>query len=104
VDLLLIVSDPTIKGLQTIKRIDSLVDELKLDVKQRAFVVNRVLNQHRDDLPKYAAKVGLTDFHIVPQDERIAEYDLKGEPVMELPEDSVSLKAVFALLDAYKIP
>ncbi|HIJ59855.1 MAG TPA: AAA family ATPase, partial [Nitrospirae bacterium] len=40
VDLLIMVSDATIKGVTTLKRIDDLVDELKLDIKKRISIIN----------------------------------------------------------------
>ncbi|MFC1549290.1 AAA family ATPase [Nitrospirota bacterium] len=104
VDLLLIVSDPTIKGLQTIKRINSLVDELNLDVKDRAFVVNRVTEGQEDEIIKQAADLGLTISAFIPQDPKIAEFDLKGAPVLRLPEESIALKGIFGLLEGRDIP
>ena len=104
VDLLLIVSDPTVKGIQTIKRIDALVDELKLDVKARAFIVNRVTPGSEEDLTRYAAERGLHIFATVPQDPLIGEFDLKGEPVYRLPAESVALQAVYGILDKESIP
>lgn len=104
VDLLLIVSDPTVKGLQTLKRINSLVDELKLDVGQRAFVVNRVNDGQEDDINKRASELGFTVTSMVPQDPKIAEFDLKGKAVFNLPEDSLALGSVFSMLDNMGIP
>jgi len=104
VDLLLIVSDPTIKGLQTLKRINALVDELKLDVKDRAFVVNMVHEKQQVELEKQASGLGLNVSAFIPEDPMIAEFDLRGEPVLRLPEDSGALQGVFSLLDARNIP
>lgn len=104
VDLLLIVSDPTVKGLQTLKRINSLVDELKLDVTNRAFVVNRVMDGQHEDIKKRAQGLGFDISAMIPQDTVIGDFDLKGEPVFKLPQDSAALQAVFGLLDTHKIP
>jgi CO dehydrogenase maturation factor len=104
VDLLLIVSDPTIKGLQTLRRINSLVDELNLDVKDRAFIVNRVMDGQQGEIEKQASDLGLRVSAFIPQDPMIAEFDLKGEPVVRLPGDSAALKGVFSLLESRNIP
>ncbi len=103
VDLLLIVSDATVKGVQTIKRIDGLVDELDLDVKERKFIINRIPGDPAK-IVDYASSVGLKIDATIPQDENITEYDMEGRPVCDLPADSVSLKALFALLDQVSIP
>jgi CO dehydrogenase maturation factor len=104
VDLLITVSDPTMKGIMTAKRIDELVDELKLDVKKRALIINRVVSGDDAELKAEAEKAGLTVAGIVPNDSMIAEYDLKGKAVYELPEDAVSVKAFYSILDSCKIP
>ncbi|NIW47017.1 MAG: carbon monoxide dehydrogenase, partial [candidate division Zixibacteria bacterium] len=59
VDLLLIISDPTVKGVQTAKRINSLVDELKLDIKDRAIIINRIDGPQVDELREYANGLGI---------------------------------------------
>jgi len=104
VDLLLIVSDPTVKGLQTLRRINALVDELNLDVKERAFVVNRVTAGQEDDINSQADALGFTVSALIPQDPMIAEFDLKGDPVFRLPGDSVALQGVYTLLEGRNIP
>lgn len=103
VDLLLIVSDATVKGVQTIKRIDGLVDELDLDVKERKFIINRIPGDPAK-IVDYAGSIGLNIDATIPQDENIAEYDMEGKAVCNLPEDSVALKALFELLDRIAIP
>ncbi len=104
VDLLLIVSDPTTRGLQTAARINALVDELALDVKQRAVIINRVAGGETPELIAYTESKGLQVTGIVPQDQQIFEYDLKGKAVFDLPEDSAAVSAVFGILDGLKIP
>ncbi|NOZ26319.1 MAG: carbon monoxide dehydrogenase [Nitrospirae bacterium] len=104
VNLLLIVSDPTLKGIQTAGRIKALVDELKLDIDRSVLIINRVSGEEDDTLMKLAEDAGLHCAGLVPQDERIAEYDLRGRPLVELPGDSPALRSVFAILDGLDIP
>jgi CO dehydrogenase maturation factor len=104
VDMLLVVSDPTVKGIQTAKRILNLVSELELDVKHSAFLINRVTGREGEGLKEYAGKLGLEVSALIPNDDAIFEFDLKGKPVFELPEDSAALGAVFKTLDGLDIP
>lgn len=99
VDLLLVVSDPTLKGIQTAKRINDLVDELALDVKKRAFVINRVSGPEGEELSARARDLGLEVSALVPNDDMIFEFDLKGRPIVELPEDSAARRAVYGMFD-----
>src|SRR4030066_2399975 len=42
VNLILIVSDPTVKGVSTAKRINNLIDELALEIERRIFIINKI--------------------------------------------------------------
>lgn len=101
VNLLLMVSDPTVKGIQTAKRIDGLIDELKLEIDQRVLIINRVAGEEGEKLKEYARGIGLEVAGLIPQDGMIFEYDLEGRPLFELPEDSVAVNALFAILNQY---
>ncbi|MCC6347628.1 MAG: carbon monoxide dehydrogenase [Nitrospirales bacterium] len=104
VDLLIIVSDPTVKGVLTAKRINELVDELQLAVERRVLVINRVTGAGGEELRKRAEQSNISIAGIVPQDEMISGFDLEGKPVFDLPEDARSVQAFFGILDALRIP
>ena len=104
VNLLLIISDPTMKGVLTAKRIDGLVDELVLDVGQRVLIINRVTGLEGEVLKAQAEGFGIHVAGLVPQDDRIFEYDLKGLPVFTLPSDSAALATIYRILDSLGIP
>jgi CO dehydrogenase maturation factor len=104
VDLLIIVSDPTYKGILTAKRINELVDELNLQVDRRALIINRVAGQEGEQLKKTAEGFGINVAGLVPQDEMIFKFDLEGKPVFELPENAVSVQAAFNILSTLQIP
>lgn len=104
VNLLVIVSDPTVKGILTAKRINELVDELQLDVERRVLVINRVVGPEGEDLKSMAEKYGLSVAGIVPQDELVFSYDLEGRPLIELPGDSKSVKEFFRILQSLQVP
>jgi len=104
VDLLIIASDPTVKGIQTAKRIDSLVDELKLDVKKRTLIINRINEEDATGLYSYAERLGLYVAGLIPNDPEIFRFDLEGRPIIGLPEYSPSLNALFKILDSLQIP
>jgi len=103
-NLLLILSDPTVRGIQTAKRIDGLVDELGIEIDRRALIINRASESEGEELMSLAKKLGLPVAGIVPQDKMIFEYDLRGKPIFQLPDNSVAVKAVFTILDSFKIP
>ncbi len=106
VDLLFIVSDPTKKGVQTAKRINSLIDDLKLEINKRVLIVNRVLEADLTDVEDLIKEieVPVENVFTLPQDENISRLDLTGKPVFDLPPNAKAVKGIFEILDALNIP
>jgi CO dehydrogenase maturation factor len=100
-DLLLIVSDSSVRGVMTAGRIGELVEELKLNVKRVVLIVNRVQDGTSDDpsLQQAIAQQGVEFAGFIPADDLIFEYDLNGKPLIQLPADSRALTSYFAMLD-----
>ena len=94
VDLLLIIADTSRRGLQAGLRIHKLASELNSYL---------VINQAKTDLPDQVKTMisddGLELAGIIPQDDAVYEYDLKGKPTIEIAEGSPSVKAAFAVFD-----
>ena len=89
VDLILLVSDCSRRGIQAVGRINEMIKELNLGVKEVKLIVNRapggVLN---DGVREEIAKQGLDLIGVVPQDETVYEYDAEGKPSVTVPEDT----------------
>jgi CO dehydrogenase maturation factor len=103
VDLLLIVSDPTVRGIRTAERIAGLIRELNLDIGKYALVINRISGGEGEELKSLAEELGLVVAGLVPQDRMVFENDLEGKAIVELPADSSAVRAVYAILDQFSI-
>ncbi len=104
VNLLFVISDPTTKGIMTATRINNLVDELKLDIKDRRLIVNRITDTTFEKLKKSVDGIPFSYIYNVPPDETVFSYDLEGKPIFQLPEESPALQAVYKILESCKIP
>jgi len=93
IDLLLIVSDSSRRGILSARRIYDLVDELNIRVGRKYLLVN----QYRDKLESLVTKetetFGPDSVSTIPEDDLIYQFDLEGKPTVELPPDSVALQA-----------
>jgi len=99
-DLLLIISDSSVRGIMTAGRIGELVKELNLNVKRSVLIVNRVQDRDLDStLQKVIDQQGVEFAGFVPADELIFEYDLNGKPLVQLPVDSKALTSFYSILD-----
>ncbi|MCX8027850.1 MAG: AAA family ATPase [Thermodesulfovibrionales bacterium] len=104
VDILMLVSDATIKGIMTMNRINDLIKELNLKVKRVFPIVNMADSNQFDLLSQKAKEYGFNDIRFIPKDNIISEYDIKGRPIIQIPEDSVSYLAVKNILDCADLP
>ena len=104
VNILLIISDPTVRGIHTAKRIDNLIDELNLEIDKRVVVINRAAQNDSPELKKRAEREGLPIAGIIPLDAAITSFDLQGKPVFHLSDDAEAIQALFNILDILNIP
>jgi CO dehydrogenase maturation factor len=99
-DLLLIISDASVRGIMTAGRIGALVKELNLNVKRSVLIVNRTSERDADStLHEVIDQQGVEFAGYVPADELIFEYDLNGKPLIQLPADSKALTAIYGILE-----
>jgi CO dehydrogenase maturation factor len=98
VDLLLIVSDPSVRGIRTAGTLNQLADELKIAVGARYLLVNRSAEPLDPALIDAAEATGVPLLGVVPGDEGVTRADLTGCGLFDLPEDSAALAAVRELL------
>jgi CO dehydrogenase maturation factor len=99
IDLLLIVSDPTRRGIQAAARILELTNELAINITRKLMIVNQAKEGETETIEKAVKDFGLELSGIIPEDEQIREYDLEGRPTTELKEDSKAVRAAYAIFD-----
>ncbi len=99
VDLLLLVSDPSLRGIIAAGRVAELVDELKTSVGVTYLIVNRV---NGDSLPEPLLRAieehKLNLAGIIPADPAVNDLDALGQPLVGLPEDAPARRSLEAIL------
>ncbi len=99
VDVLLIVSDPTVRGLTTAGRIVELIGELRTKVGRHYLVINRAPDRLAPELEEIIALYGLNLLATLPDDHQVAEFDAVGKPLVDLPETSAVAAGVDEIAD-----
>lgn len=84
IDALLVVSDPTLRGLTAAERVLRLLAELKTKVGRSYLVVNKVNGGLPAPLASFVAGLPATYLGTLPQDLGIAELDGRGEPLVNV--------------------
>ncbi len=98
-DTLLIISDPSSRGLETAAVVRGMVEDEKVIGCDRMGIVFNRVSGHEELLAKSAEKIGVEVFGFIPNDEAVAEHDILGRPITELPADCAGLAAVRKLVD-----
>ena len=88
VDVLLIMSDPTIRGITTAARIKDLIGELRSNIGKVGLIVNRVKGELSPEIKKAIDESGLQVIALIPEDSNMAALEMKGRPITELPQES----------------
>lgn len=97
IDLLLIISDPTIRGVKSAGRIYELTNELSLDIRRKLLIINQIKDSINDELKREAMKFNLEIIGAIPDDDLIREYDMKGIPTIRIDKESRAVKSAFGI-------
>ena len=88
IDVLLAISDPTIRGVTAAARVIDLVKEMRTKVGKVYLVVNRVRDRLPPEISKAVTELGLEMIAAIPEDPNLADLEIKGKPIIELPQNS----------------
>lgn len=95
IDLLLVVSDPSLRGIRTAGRIKELVEEINLRVGKLVLVINRAIDGKLvDEAYNLISEIGIELAGIIPDDPLIAKFDREGKATIKLPAESVAYRGV----------
>jgi CO dehydrogenase maturation factor len=88
VDVLLIMSDPTMRGITTAARMKNLIGELRSKIGNVGLIVNRVKGELSLEIKKAIDESNLQIIALIPEDNNLEGLELKGRPIIELPDES----------------
>jgi CO dehydrogenase maturation factor len=98
VDILMLVSNHSVKGVRAIARILELVGELKLQVKKTVVIINMVPDKLDPLVADELKRLGLKADVIIPEDKNLYRHDLEQKPLMEMRDTSPAVQAVAGLM------
>lgn len=103
IDILLLVSDASRRGIQAVGRAAVMVEEMKLRPGITKLIVNKATDGILDDgIKEEIEKQQLDLIGVVPQDETVYRYDAEGKPSSGVPDDSpvkAALREILQKLD-----
>jgi CO dehydrogenase maturation factor len=97
------ISDATIKGLQTAVYLETIAAKYGVEGEYRTGLVINKVDKGATALQDKAREMGLKVLGLIPGDENVADYDRVGRPTVELPDDSPSIIAVRRILETLSL-
>ena len=95
IDLLLIVSDASRRGVKSAARIIELIDELGLNIDRKLLIVNQAKEEQLGAIEEAVNEYDLDLIGTIPEDIQVRDFDLHGNPTIELGLESDALRAAF---------
>ncbi len=99
VDVLLIITDSSRRGLQAGLRINKLARDLNIGVGKSYLIMNKVKEPPSREVIDLLEKEGLELAGTIPEDETVYEFDLDGKPTIEIDENNPAMQAAWSIFD-----
>lgn len=99
VDVLLIVTDTSRRGLQAGLRIYNLAKELNVGVKKSYLIINRAKSEPSDEVLELINQDGLELAGTIPDDETVYTFDLNGRATIEIGDENEAVRSAYAVFD-----
>ena len=99
VDVLYVVTDPTVRGTIAAGRVADLREELDVNIKNAYLVVNRLVGELSPTLVETIAGLGIPLAGTIPADAQVSRADADGRPLVELGPDSAIYGAVQRIVE-----
>ncbi|MFA5374732.1 MAG: AAA family ATPase [Dehalococcoidia bacterium] len=94
VDILLIISDPSIRGITAAARTKDLIGEMRSRVGRIGLVVNRVRDGIPSPIRQAVDTAGLDLIAAIPEDPYVLDLEVIGKPLTNLPDGSLLRRGV----------
>ena len=97
---LLIVSDPTQRGIVAAERISSFRNELDIKIERAYLIINRLPGAIPEALNAEISRLDIPLLGTVPSDDELLNFEFSGKPLVELGNDSPVYQAVADMLES----
>jgi CO dehydrogenase maturation factor len=98
IDILITVSDPTLRSLTTATAMKELIGELRTGVGRISLVINRVRKALPQDVERMVEVAGFDPIVQISEDDAIYDLEVAGRPVIEIDNDTPLRKGIASLV------
>jgi len=101
IDYLLIVADPTVRGVRAASKISRLLLELDTRVREKYLILNRAPVVISQPVKRIIEEEGLNHLSSIPEDDQLLKMDQKGEAIWNVRADSPVYQAVHQFMTKF---
>ncbi len=105
IDYLIVVSDPSARGILTAKRIAELTGPLAIEVKKKCLIVNRVpepvSGELMEKIKETVDTTGMPLGGLLPASDELVQQELLGKSYLELSEDIPIIRKAYEIFDDF---
>jgi CO dehydrogenase maturation factor len=98
INYLVIISDPSVRGIQAAGKISRLIRELDTRVGKKLLILNRLKQEIPASLKEIIEKEGLDLFSSIPEDDTLLQMDQAGKPIWHVPDETPAYQAIHQLM------
>lgn len=99
IDMLFIISDTSVRSIRSAAKVFELIKVLKISIPEVYLIITKTNEVGIDGLKDEIAKTGLDLIGTIPYDVQAVTFDFEGKPLIDLPDDSLSVMAVKAIVE-----
>ncbi len=104
VDVMLLISDCSRRGIQAVARLRDMIEELELKPAELHLIVNRAPGgELNPGVLEEIEKHDLPLLGVLPQDELVYEYDCEGKPSAQVPEETPVKQALRRIMEKLNV-
>jgi CO dehydrogenase maturation factor len=101
VDVMILVSDGSARGVTAAVRIDALAKNLHIGMGKSFLIINRAKSTPSDTVLNIINEAGISYAGHLPADDIIDEYDMDGKATINLPMDNIFVQEAFKIFDKH---
>jgi CO dehydrogenase maturation factor len=96
---LLVISDPTQRGLVAAQRVAEMSKDLDIHIENAYLIINRLPGVMPPELEDFISKMDIKLLGVIPANEEIARFDITGRPLVEIGLNSPVYLSVAGMID-----
>jgi CO dehydrogenase maturation factor len=96
---LLIISDPSQRGLVAAQRVAGISKELDINIEHAYLVINRLPGEMPPALNEFISGMDIPILGVIPSNDEITQFDFNGKPLIDIDGSSPVYQAVKGMVD-----